>query len=281
MKGMNVTAPTGATRRTGLPLGAPDPLPPNYMERWLADQRTERREDFEAIRRETGFDSAIIKDVEASAVKAFDECETELDRIDAELVHALHVANDRYLETYRAEFGNGGMGAIRIGFASVSRDSAYEAASAEHKAKSKAAGAQLAHLQRIHHAMVKKFAPERAAEKSAAAMNWLLEGPRPPEWLPYNRRRAARTYTRPRSNRRPSSSTRSTRTASSRTTVAASAGGDSSGSPASGGTQGSSPASSADDPQPAGRIRHRHEWIVARVSTRTAGSPASFLGLAS
>jgi hypothetical protein len=85
---------------------------------------------------------------------------------------------------------------------------------------------------------------------------------------------AATRAPRPRTARRQHTST--TRS----TVAAASSASGESGSPPSGGTQGSaSPASSADEPEPAGRIKHRHEWIVARVSVKPAGSPASFTGV--
>ena len=63
---------------------------------------------------------------------------------------------------------------------------------------------------------------------------------------------------------------------------ASATGGDSSPSAPSGVERsGSTTALAKSDAPPPGRIRHRHEWIVARVSTRTPGSPASFQGVSS
>jgi hypothetical protein len=250
----------------------------------LSAGRERRREDFEAVKRETGFDAVEVERVQRSADEAFAASEEEWALDDTEYVTSLRSATDDYLGVYRAEIGNGAIGALRIGFAKVAHDQAWADAEAKHAEKNKAIVAKWTYLQRLHDGMTATFAPKHVEARREAAREAFrnlpkLSGPLngPPTVLPSKSTEAHNS--RPREAHRQVRTTRTTSTTRTRSTVAAApaASGDSSGSAPSGGTQGSaSPASSTDDPDPPGRIRLAHTWHIAGISTAPAGSVVSF-----
>lgn len=249
----------------------------------LSAGRERRREDFEAIKLETGFDAVEIERVQRSADEAFAASEEEWALNDTEYVTSLRSASEDYLSVYRAEVRNGAIGALRIAFAKVAHDKAWADAGAKHREKTKAIVAKWTYLQRLHEKMIATFAPKHVEARREAAREAFrnlpkLSGPlNAPPAITYPSKSTEALDSRPREAHRQVSTTRTTSTTRTRSTVAA-APAASSGSQPSRGAQGSRPPapSADDDPHPPGRIRLAHTWHIAGISTAPAGSVVSF-----